>query len=125
MPGVWGRFRFTAYSHGKSSWGGKDDSFSLYTAELPAIWDALQPLVRHPAVVQISTYDVSRGQNPQDLVENCVKASRPGGWQGPITVRVDRSMMSLLFWSDVATDMRLDGLQQRFDDWITAIDRRP
>ena len=21
MPGVWGRFRFIAYSHGKSSWG--------------------------------------------------------------------------------------------------------
>ena len=24
MPGVWGRFRFIAYSHGKGSWGGNE-----------------------------------------------------------------------------------------------------
>jgi hypothetical protein len=104
--------------------GGQADGFNLYVPEFPAIWDALQPLANRPAVVQISTYDTARGRNSQKDVEDSVKTRQPAGWRGPIIVRVDKSMMSLLFWSQAATGIGLDGLPGRFDDWFAAIDRR-
>jgi hypothetical protein len=101
----------------------RDDS-NLYVPEFPAIWRALGPLVDRPTVLQVSTYDTARGRNPQEAVEDGVRKCRPDGWRGPITVRVDKSMMSLLFWNDAAAGIRLDGLPGRFDDWVAAIDRK-
>jgi hypothetical protein len=103
-------------------WPGQLDGFNLYAPELPKIWEALQPLARHPTVVQISTYDTARGKNSQEDVEASVKTHLPAEWRGPVIVRVDRSMMSLLFWSDAATGVGLDSLPGRFMDWVAAID---
>jgi hypothetical protein len=99
--------------------------FNMYVDELPSVWDALVPLVNHRMVLQVSSYAVARETDSQRLVEERMTEKRPRGWQGPAVVRLDRTMMSAIFWTDAAAaaGIALDDLPGRFAEWLAAIDR--
>ena len=55
MPEVWGRFALDAYSHGKSSWGGRSKyiSFNALPHELPRLVRLCGAAVRRLFLAQV------------------------------------------------------------------------
>ena len=70
-----------------------------------------------PVVVQLSTYSAN-GKNPQNkVIESVNSALTPGRFQQAAVIRVNGSMMSLVYTREVEWADDLAGLPARFAEW--------
>ena len=88
----------------------------LYRVDLGLALYALSN-VTGPVVVQLSTYSAN-GKNPQNkVIESVNSVLTPGQFQQAAVIRVNGSMMSLVYTREVEWADDLAGLPARFAEW--------